>query len=169
MNNDLIDDPIYKLNECGFNRDQIDRVDALVLNLNLDLDDVSSDIYQIIFGYLPEEPDFDVRISNETLLRLLERQQPEYSLEDIQSLLEYPLIDEDFEWLLDNPDALYENIYNRLVEGESWDEIKAHYDEPDDDDDEGGGKRRKTRRRKQSKRKTRRRKTRRRKTKRRKH
>jgi len=186
MNNSFTDDQILWLNDYGFNGDQIDRLEALALNLNLDLDDVYGDIYQIIIGYPPEEPDFDVRISNEILLRLLEGPQPEYSLEDIQSLLEYGLMDEDFGWLLDNPDVLYEDIYHLLGAQWSFDEIKEYYDEPDDDDDddnddddddnddEGGGKRRKTRRRKtrrrnQSKRKTRQRKQSKRKTRRRKH
>ena len=167
MNNSFTDDQILWLNDNNFNRNQINRLEALALNLNLDLDDVYGDIYQIIIGYPPEEPDFDVRISNEILLRLLEGPQPEYSLEDIQSLLEYGLMDEDFQWLLDNPDVLYEDIYHLLGAQWSFDEIKEYYDEPDDDDDEddeGGGKRRETRRRKSRRIKTRRIKTIRRKT-----
>jgi hypothetical protein len=168
MNNTFTDEEILKLNEYGFNGNQIDRLEALALNLNLDLDDIYYDIQQIINGYLPQEPDFEVRISNEILIRLLERQENNYSFEDIQSLLEYDLIDEDFEWLLDNPYVLYEDIYHLLEDGWSFDEIKNEFEnisEPNSSDDEGnsnddpqvGGKRtrKSVKRRKHNKRITR--------------
>ena len=163
MEHSFTDDQIYNLNEYGFNGNQIDRLEALALNLNLDLDYVFNEISQIINGYPPEEPDFDVRISNEILIRLVERELNSYTFEDIQSLLEYGLIDEDFEWLLDNPYALYEDVYHLVGDGMTFDEIKEYYDGLDEDDEpeEGGGKRRrksrkqrKSKKRKQTKRRT---------------
>ena len=132
MNNTFTDDQILVLNENDFNRNQINRLEELALDFNLDLDDVYNDISQIINGYHPQEPDFDVRISNEILISLLENG---YSLEDIQSLLEYELIDEDFEWLLDNPHASYEDVYHLLGAQWSFDEIKEYYDNGSDNDE----------------------------------
>ena len=161
-NNTFTDEEILWLNENDFNGNQIDRLEALALNLNLDLDNVYDDIRHIINAYPPEPPDphdypdFEIRISNEMLIRLLEN---EYSFEEIESLLEYNFIDIDFEWLLDNPNVLYEDVYHMLEDGLSFDEIKNEFenipqdDDVDNDEPDMGGKRRKTRtrRRKQSK------------------
>ena len=82
-NNTFTDEEILWLNENDFNGNQIDRLEALVLNFDLDLDDIYRDILHIIEDYPPEEHDFDVRISNEMLIRLIEN---EYSFEEIESL-----------------------------------------------------------------------------------
>ena len=97
-NNTFTDEQINHLNENDFNGNQIDRLEALALNFNLDLDNVYDDIFHIINAYPPEPPDppdypdFEIRISNEMLIRLLEN---EYSFEEIESLLEYNFIDID--------------------------------------------------------------------------
>jgi hypothetical protein len=134
----------------GFTREQI----LQLINLDLDFYDMYDNIRHIINSY-PQEPDLDVRISNQTLLNLLEQG---YSFEDIESLLEYDLIDEDFEWLTANPQFIYENIYHALGDGFSFNEIKNQLENMSDDEAELGGKRRqkskkqyKTRRRKQCK------------------
>jgi hypothetical protein len=83
-------------------------------NIHLDLDDIYDNIRHIIDAYPPDPSDLEIRLSNEILIRLLEN---EYSFEEIESLLEYNLIDEDFEWLLDNPEFVYEDIYHLLEDG----------------------------------------------------
>ena len=156
MNNTFTDEQILRLNEYDFNGNQIERLEAL----DLYLDDIYRDILHIIEAYPPEEPDFDVRISNEMLIHLLEEG---YSFEEIESLLEYDFIDEDFEWLLDHPQFIYEDIFHLLGDGWSFNEIKDEIENiPQEDEAELGGKRRrrsvkrskkqgKTRRRKQGK------------------
>ena len=150
MNNTFTDEQIVNLNENNFNGNQIERLEALVLNFDLDLDDIYRDILHIINAYPPDPPDppdypdFEIRISNEMLIRLLEN---EYSFEEIESLLEYNFIDIDFEWLLTHPNVLYEDVYHLLEDGWSFDDIKNDIEnnpQDDDDDDEPdmGGKRR---------------------------
>jgi hypothetical protein len=117
MNNQFTDEQMLRLNEYGFNGNQINRLEAL----HLDLDDIYDNIRHIIDAYPPDPSDLEIRLSNEILIRLLEN---EYSFEEIESLLEYNLIDEDFEWLLDNPEFVYEDIYHLLEDGLSFNEIK---------------------------------------------
>ena len=139
MNNTFTDEQIIELTDYDFNRNQINRLEALPLNLDLDLDNIYLDIRHIINAYPPQEPDLDIRISNETLIRLLEQG---YSFEDIESLLEYELIDEDFEWIIDHPEYIYSDIYHALGDGFSFNEIKDQLENMLDDEPEVGGKRR---------------------------
>ena len=155
MNNTFTDEQMVDLNEYDFNGNQIDRLEALVLNFDLDLDDIYRDILHIINAYPPdppdppEYPDFEIRISNEMLIRLLEN---EYSFEEIESLLEYNFIDIDFEWLLTHPNLLYEDVYHLLEDGWSFDDIKNDIENIPQDIEEGGRRsKRKTRQRKHSK------------------
>jgi hypothetical protein len=157
MNNTFTDEQIIELTDYDFNRNQINRLEALPLNLDLDLDldNIYDNIRHIINAYPPQEPDLDIRISNETLICLLEQG---YSFEDIESLLEYELIDEDFEWIIDHPEFIYSDIYHALGDGFSFNEIKDQLENMPDDEPEVGGKRRrksrkqsKTRRKKQGK------------------
>ena len=152
-----------------FSREQI----LQLINLDLDFYNIYDNIRDIITypREPPEPPELEIRISNGVLIRLLEQG---YSFEEIKSLLEYNLIDEDFEWLVDKPYALYEDVYHLLGDGWTFNKIKNEFetmsddeledDELEDDeleDDElelGGGKRRrksrkqcKTRRKKQCK------------------
>jgi hypothetical protein len=140
-----------------FSREQILQLINLELILDLDFYDIYDNIRHIINAYPPpQEPDLDIRISNGILMRLLEQG---YSFEEIESLLEYDLIDEDFEWLADNPEFTYEGIYHALGDGFSFNEIKNQLENmPHDEPELGGGKRRrrtkkqcKTRRKKQCK------------------
>lgn len=135
----------------GFNRQQILQLINLELNLELNLNfyDMYDNIRHIINTYPPEPPELEIRISNGILMRLLEQG---YSFEDIESLLEYNLIDEDFEWIVDNPDFTYEGIYHALGDGFSFNEIKNQLENMSDDEpDLGGTRKRKSKKRKQSK------------------